>query len=122
MWQSSPVSFRESQYEVLLIALVNVILVLGSERLYSDLARRFASYKTGKGEEITLVKLDKSGGCVDRDDEFMRRIQEAATREYFFGDLKRTLSPHTQLIGFDEAIIYKIQEGALVSNSSIDNR
>ncbi|KAF4631926.1 hypothetical protein G7Y89_g6210 [Cudoniella acicularis] len=72
---------------------VNTILVLGSERLYSEMVRRFSAYRTGSGSPITLVKLDKSGGCVDRDDAFMRQSQEAAIREYFFGDLKKNLEP-----------------------------
>lgn len=88
-------------------------MVLGSERLHSEMQRRFSSY-SGSGQAITLVKLDKSGGCVDRDDPFMEQMQEAAIREYFFGDLKRTLSPHTQQVNFDDATIYKIQEGALL--------
>jgi polyribonucleotide 5'-hydroxyl-kinase len=77
--------------------------------------RRFSGYRTTTGETITLVKLDKSGGCVDRDDEFMRQTREAAIREYFFGDPKRTLSPHTQQVNFDDATIYKIREGKICS-------
>lgn len=89
---------------------VNIILVLGSERLHSDMLRRFSGYRTTTGDTITLVKLDKSGGCVDRDDEFMLQSREASIKEYFFGDIKRTLSPHTQQISFDDATIYKIRE------------
>jgi polyribonucleotide 5'-hydroxyl-kinase len=77
------------------------------------MVRRF-----GKSEGITLVKLDKSGGCVDRDDEFMSKFQEIAIREYFFGDLKRTLSPHTQQVSFDEAVIYKVREGRFGSRDT----
>ncbi|KAK6596099.1 pre-mRNA cleavage complex II protein [Botrytis cinerea] len=74
---------------------VNIILVLGSERLH---------------KAITLVRLDKSGGCVDRDDAFMQQMREATIKEYFFGDAKRTLSPHTQVVNFDELSIYKVKE------------
>ncbi|KIN00369.1 hypothetical protein OIDMADRAFT_42295 [Oidiodendron maius Zn] len=96
---------------------VNIILVLGSERLHSDMLRRFSGYRTTTGDTITLVKLDKSGGCVDRDDEFMLQSREASIKEYFFGDIKRTLSPHTQQISFDDATIYKIREAnALLSS------
>jgi polyribonucleotide 5'-hydroxyl-kinase len=87
--------------------------VLGSERLHSDMLRRFSGYRTTTGDTITLVKLDKSGGCVDRDDEFMLQAREASIKEYFFGDVKRTLSPHTQQISFDDATIYKIREGKI---------
>ncbi|KAG9235836.1 Pre-mRNA cleavage complex II protein Clp1-domain-containing protein [Amylocarpus encephaloides] len=87
---------------------VDVILNLGSERLYSEMTRRFAS-GTGNTLPVMVVKLDKSGGCVDRDENFMRQTQEAAIREYFFGDLKRTLSPHTQQVSFNEAVVYRIR-------------
>ncbi|CAG8982545.1 hypothetical protein HYALB_00002327 [Hymenoscyphus albidus] len=90
---------------------VNIILVLGSERLYSEMNRRFAS-NTTPGQAVTVVKLDKSGGCVDRDDAFMRQTQELAIREYFFGDSKRTLSPHTQNVNFDDITIYRIRESS----------
>jgi polyribonucleotide 5'-hydroxyl-kinase len=73
--------------------------------------RRYSSQTNSKGNKITVVKLDKSGGCVDRDPEFLRHSQEISIREYFFGDAKRTLSPHTQQVSFDECVIYKIKEG-----------
>ena len=48
---------------------------------------------------------------MDRDDTFMQQTQEAAVKEYFFGDAKSTLSPHTQQMSFDDVTIYKIKEG-----------
>jgi len=110
---------------------VNTLLVLGSERLNIDMSRRFQGYKTARGEELTILKLDKSGGCVDRDEEyvispkmsfsivnstnyvfrFQKQTREAVLKEYFFGDSKRTLSPQTQQVNFNELAIYKIREG-----------
>lgn len=60
---------------------------------------------------MTVVKLDKSGGCVDRDDAFMQQMRDATIKEYFFGDAKRTLSPHTQVVNFDELTIFKFRDG-----------
>ncbi len=62
---------------------------------------------------MTVVKLDKSGGCVDREETYMQESREASIKEYFFGDAKSTLSPHTQQIGFDDAVIYKIKDRKL---------
>ncbi len=59
---------------------------------------------------MTVVKLDKSGGCVDREETYMQESREASIKEYFFGDAKSTLSPHTLQIGFDDAVIYKIKD------------
>jgi polyribonucleotide 5'-hydroxyl-kinase len=73
--------------------------------------RRFSSYKTASGDSSAVVKLDKSGGCVDREDSYLQEVREAVIKEYFFGDAKSTLSPHTQQISFDDATIYKIGDG-----------
>ncbi|KAI9827179.1 MAG: Cleavage polyadenylation factor subunit clp1 [Thelocarpon impressellum] len=89
---------------------VNVLLVLGSERLYSDMVKRFDGSRISTDETITVLKLAKSGGCVDRDDAFLRQARQAQVREYFFGDARRTLSPHTQQVDFGQVTVYKIHE------------
>jgi polyribonucleotide 5'-hydroxyl-kinase len=86
---------------------VNVVVVLGSARLNAELSRRFARERTRSGEAITVVMLDKSEGVVERDEAFMQLTREAAIKEYFFGDAKRTLSPFTQQVDFDGVFIYK---------------
>ncbi|KAI9679339.1 MAG: Cleavage polyadenylation factor subunit clp1 [Caeruleum heppii] len=91
---------------------VNVLIVLGSERLYSDMLRRFDGSKISTEESISVIKLTKSGGCVDRDEEHMKQARHAQIREYFFGDARRTLSPHTQQVDFDTVVIYKIHEAS----------
>lgn len=94
-----------------ILFVVNVILVMGSEKIHRDMSKRFEGQRTSTDDIITVVKLDKSGGCVDRDEKtFMKPIREAATREYFFGDAKRTLSPHIQQIDFNALTIYQIRE------------
>ena len=74
------------------------------------MARRFNGQKIGTGENITVIKLDKSGGCVDRDEEYLQQYRQAQVRDYFFGDSKSTLSPHTQQVDFSQLSIYKIAE------------
>lgn len=86
---------------------VDILVVLGSERLYSDMARR---YEDRQGT-VTIVKLAKSGGCVDRDEAFMRTARETAIREYFFGEPKRTLSPYTLTVGLNEVNLWRVGEG-----------
>ncbi|KAI9883504.1 MAG: hypothetical protein M1823_004721 [Watsoniomyces obsoletus] len=89
---------------------INVILVLGNERLYSDMARRFEGSSASTDEAIKVVKLARSGGCVDREEEYMKQLRQVQIREYFFGDIKRTLSPHMQQLEFDSVVIFKIHE------------
>ena len=77
--------------------------------------RRFNSQKTIHNESITVIKVDKSGGCVDRDESYLQQLRQAQIREYFFGDMKNTLSPHTLQIDFSQFAIYRLAEGMLVS-------
>lgn len=90
--------------------LVNVVVILGSERLYSDMLRRFNGQKIGESETTTVIKVDKSGGCVDRDTEFLQRLRQEQIREYFFGDIRNPLSPHTQQIDASQLTVYKLAE------------
>lgn len=72
--------------------------------------RRYSGQKTAAGAPVVVVKLDKSGGCVDRDEGFMQKFRQSQVREYFFGDAKNTLSPHTQQLEFSQLSIFKIAE------------
>jgi polyribonucleotide 5'-hydroxyl-kinase len=77
-------------------------------------------------ERISVIKLAKSGGCVDRDPAFMKSLRESQIRSYFFGNpvpstassalslsttlsgTSITLSPHAQQLDFDSLSIYNI--------------
>lgn len=74
------------------------------------MVRRFDGHKTTNDDPITVIKLDKSGGCADRDETYLQQTRQAQIREYFFGDKRRTLSPHTQTVDFSSITIYKIRE------------
>ncbi|KAK4235590.1 hypothetical protein C8A03DRAFT_46312 [Achaetomium macrosporum] len=86
---------------------VNVVVVLGSDEIYGQLQRRLENEKTTHGEAISVVPLSKSDGVAEQDKEFMKVTREAAIKEYFFGDSKRTLSPFTQSVSFDDVAIFK---------------
>lgn len=89
---------------------VNIIVVLESEKLARDLTRRFENQRTSLGEQITVVRIDKSKGVVERDEVYLRQMREAAIKEYFFGDVQRTLSPGTQMAEFDSLAIFRFRE------------
>jgi polyribonucleotide 5'-hydroxyl-kinase len=73
----------------------------------AELSRRFAAERTSLGEPIHVVLLDKSDGVVERDEGYMQQAQEASIKEYFFGDSRRTLSPFTHVVDFDNMVIYQ---------------
>ncbi|KAK7609348.1 hypothetical protein BKA81DRAFT_391569 [Phyllosticta paracitricarpa] len=94
---------------------VTTILVLGSERLYSDLSRRFTKPTSpiSTDEPLTVLKLDKSGGCVDRDPAFSKAQRQTQIRSYFFGHGPTTLSPHTHRVDYAALPLWKVvDEGA----------
>jgi polyribonucleotide 5'-hydroxyl-kinase len=77
-------------------------------------------------ERISVIKLTKSGGCVDRDAAFMKAFYESQIRSYFFGHAvsatgasvislstgpssttKVTLSPHAQQLDFNSIALFQ---------------
>lgn len=111
---------------------VNTILVIGSERLYSSIMKNYDNKPTSSAsaaasdERVSVIKLSKSGGCVDRDAAFMKGIRESQIRSYFFGNpipstasaalslssasstTNITLSPHAQQLDFNAMAVYNV--------------
>lgn len=98
---------------------MNVLVVVGSERLYSDMLRHFSGQRMGTDTTTTVIKLDRSGGSVNCDEEYLGRYRQAQVREYFFGDSKVALSPHTQQVDFSQFAIYRVPECKLGISSRV---
>lgn len=65
------------------------------------------AYKT-----INVIRLDKSGGSIDRTESYMKHFRQSQIRQYFYGIINMSLNPFTQLVGFDEVTIYRINDGS----------
>ncbi|KAG1054862.1 hypothetical protein G6F43_003150 [Rhizopus delemar] len=91
---------------------VNVVIVLGHERLYSDMNRILSA----KQPEISIIKLSKSGGVVERDKQFKNLLQRTKVHEYFYGTPKCELSPYSMLINYDDVKIWRV--GDVIAPSS----
>ncbi|KAI0161049.1 Clp1-domain-containing protein [Hypoxylon sp. FL1284] len=87
---------------------VNIVLVIGSERMSSDMQKKFAGQKGTLDEAITVVGLHKSSGVVERDAGFLQQVREAAIKEYFFGTANTTLSPFTQQVDFSSLALWRV--------------
>ncbi|KAJ5246290.1 hypothetical protein N7468_001273 [Penicillium chermesinum] len=101
---------------------ITTIVVLGSERLYSTMVKQYdnklssSSTAAAFDEHVSVLKLSKSGGCVDRDAAFLKATREGQIRNYFFGDTNPTsgtmapttvtLSPHAQQLDFASLPLY----------------
>ena len=88
---------------------VTVIVVLGHERLYNDMVRRYSD-KSG----IAVVKLARSGGAVELGDAYVQQLQNYRTKQYFYGELKNVLSPVSRTLDFKNIKVYRLAEGFYV--------
>ncbi|PVI03562.1 Clp1-domain-containing protein [Periconia macrospinosa] len=95
---------------------VNILLTIGSERLYSDLTRKYSS-RAGE-EPIRVLRIEKSGGCVDRSEDYMQALRQAQIKAYFFGHtVEYALAPHSQTTDYSDLNIFRIAE----SKSAVDH-
>lgn len=88
---------------------INVLLVVGNEKLYSDMKKTYES-NNSKIPLTAVVKVPKSGGAVDRDIEFMTALQSSLINEYFYGTPKQPLSPYTVTINYSHVKMFRIAE------------
>jgi len=78
-------------YQYLLHAIeafnINVVLVLGHDRLYSMLGTHFKKQTESLTRKIPkLIKLPRSGGVVSRDAAFRRASRSQCIKRYFYGN------------------------------------
>ena len=96
---------------------VSNVVVVGSERLYSDMAKRFDGKPTSSGEMIAVIKLPKSGGCVDRDEGFMKAHRAAQVKAYFYGTPELNggmmLSPRQQQVDFAHLNVFRLKSAQM---------
>ena len=82
---------------------INVILVVGHERLFNDLKMESAVIHTG----ISVIKLSKSEGVVVRDADYRKVLRQANIHQYFYG-AHNDLAPHSRQINFADLHLVKI--------------
>mmetsp|Transcript_909 Transcript_909/g.905 ORF Transcript_909/g.905 Transcript_909/m.905 type:complete len:469 (+) Transcript_909:83-1489(+) len=67
--------------DIITLYSVDIVIVIGHDRLYSSLT----SLNLPDRDPITVVKLSKSGGTVNRSDSDRRRLRRSKITEYFYG-------------------------------------
>ncbi|CAC5401941.1 CLP1 [Mytilus coruscus] len=88
---------------------VDVILVLGQERLYSELKRDMPDF-------VNVILLPKSGGVVERNQHQRSDSRDQRVREYFYGPKKNgddSFFPHPTEVSYNDIKLYKIGAPAL---------
>lgn len=115
---------------------VNMIIVIGNEKLTVEMQKLF-SEQSYPNHSVTILKIPRSPGVADLDTAYKERIQSYQLRNYFYGaplqlpeelstlsagnlklggeaSMDLTLSPHSNVLSFDEIHIYRIGQGASV--------
>lgn len=71
---------------------INVVLTLGSERLYNDMQRRFGTGRNGAvngsasdNQQVHVLRIATPAGAVEPDAAFLRAQRAHQIRSYFFG-------------------------------------
>ena len=94
---------------------ITLILVVDSERLFTDLNRRFK-------DDMPVLKLSKSSGAVQQDGKFMEQKRREQIRQYFFGTPSTQLNPHSHTLHFSELSMYCAKPTKISGATEIDFR
>ncbi|TRM56420.1 hypothetical protein BD626DRAFT_507954 [Schizophyllum amplum] len=131
---SSSTGFNEQRQRLIKAAVeafrINVILVLGHEKLNVEMQRSY-------GSKITVVKVPKSGGVVELDAAYKERIHRYQMHAYFYGHVIHPpagvsnpllggeapsdliLSPSSTVISFKDLAIYCIGAESMAPSSAL---
>ncbi|KAF7322484.1 mRNA cleavage and polyadenylation factor CLP1 [Mycena chlorophos] len=109
---------------------INVILVVGHEKLNVELQRAY-------GSSISVVKVPKSGGVVELDHLYRERIHKFQLHTYFYGQVIQpppgitsaslgsetlssiVLSPSSTILNFGDLSIYRIGAETMAPSSAL---
>ena len=98
---------------------INCIICIGSERLYSDMVKRFDSqlvsttstFQPSAPETVAVIKVTKSGGCVSRDPAYMSAFRAAQIKSYFYGNNHLSngisLQPRQQQVDYPSLTVWQ---------------
>ncbi|CAH7685395.1 hypothetical protein PPACK8108_LOCUS19910 [Phakopsora pachyrhizi] len=96
---------------------INVLVVLGSERLYLEIKKLMNTNKT-----VEVIRVPKNGGATDLDLNYRKRLESNQIRSYFYGGPSLSqgqLSPFTIVVKFDDLSIFRIGGDAQVPSSAL---
>jgi polyribonucleotide 5'-hydroxyl-kinase len=109
---------------------INVILVVGHEKLNAEMQRLF-------GNQLTVVKIPKSGGVVELDHSYRERVHNYQLHAYMYGEridpppgvssglvgreaaTELILSPSSSIINFGDLAIYRIGLESMAPSSAL---
>ena len=91
---------------------IDHVLVIGQERLFGQLQSKFS------GTDCQVYRMQKSGGVVERTQEFRRSTRDRMFKEYFYGPTGE-LAPASQTVYFSQISLYRIGGGPRAPTSAL---
>ncbi|KAG6832055.1 Cleavage polyadenylation factor subunit clp1 [Tricholoma furcatifolium] len=111
---------------------INVILVVGHEKLNVEMQRAY-------GSQLTVVKVPKSGGVVDLDHSYRERVHKYQLHTYMYGQIipppagvssdsstaggeaptELALAPSSTAISFDDMKIFRVGAETMAPSSAL---
>ena len=91
---------------------IDHVLVIGQERLFGQLQQKLA------GTECQVFRLQKSGGVVERTQEYRRASRDRMFKEYFYGPTGE-FAPASQTAYFSSISLYRIGGGPRAPSSAL---
>jgi len=96
---------------------INVLIVVGSEKLYVDMSRLMSTSRS-----VQVVRVPKSGGASDPDHPYRRRVWDRQIRAHFHGGpplASGMLSPWSIKVKFEDLSIYRMGSDTLAPSSAL---
>ncbi|CAA93606.1 mRNA cleavage and polyadenylation factor clp1 [Schizosaccharomyces pombe] len=105
--QENAEKYQDILHSIITDFRINIIIVLGSERLYSSMKRKYAD-----ATWLSVVKVSSSGGCIDREEEWIQQFQARCIKQYFYGDDRMPLSPLSMIVDSTQLVVYRVLEAS----------
>ncbi len=106
----APADIGDHLTEIMDLFRVDVILVIGNERLHSTISRTIT--------DASVLKLPLSGGVVRLDANFRRNMIQRQFKTYFYGP-KHEYTPFSVALPFADVNLRRLGEDALAPSSAL---
>ncbi|PVU86498.1 hypothetical protein BB559_006512 [Furculomyces boomerangus] len=93
---------------------VNLVLIIGNEKLYNDYIKKYNDQPN-----ISVAKVPKSGGVVDRSSLYIQNYQNNHIKQYFYGTNSEKLQSFSKIVKISDISLYKIGQDTLAPSSTL---
>ncbi|KAJ2760981.1 Cleavage polyadenylation factor subunit clp1, partial [Coemansia nantahalensis] len=96
---------------------IDIVVVVGNERMFSVLEKRMEARSAGAG--VSVVKMPRSGGVVDRAALYKQQLNAKAVKQYFYGTPREQVASFSAVVSFDDIRILRIGEDVVAPSSTL---